>query len=430
MPGEAGLIARTGKALASASKTKPDSFLARVSDRLALPQLFHMYSKNMLTHGVDFLRGDDELPLFAPGVWHAPLKWRPIPGAETVSLSRAKLSTTETGTAMLRGMYGGSRGELALLAGRSDELEDSPVGAGACGVASLGHWPIPLDQHHWLELRLRTGGRAFELILQAEGSWEGSTRIWRAPIPEADELDEMQGREPRGGTAQSSAGSGSGGGSGGGSGSGSGDSGGGLGRGAYGVLNVAADASDAEIRESYRQLVMRVHPDRPGGGDEERFKAVSRAYALLGDPQRRARYDDVGAELGDEEDDEAGLDDLGPWRQIKVPFTAFRDRTFFDRAEHVSAVYVLLAGETPGAFALEIGEIKAGRCEKAQLTAAGFYGHNSCEQGHCECGFYNGMRAEAFDGPIRAGPDGRLRKGALEFGYAEHHRAPGEVETW
>ena len=65
---------------------------------------------------------------------------------------------------MLRGLYGGSRGEFALLAGSSANLEDSPVGAGACGVASLGHWPVPLDQHHWLELRVRTGNRAFELI--------------------------------------------------------------------------------------------------------------------------------------------------------------------------------------------------------------------------------------------------------------------------
>ena len=148
------------------------------------------------------------------------------------------------------------------------------------------------------------------------------------------------------------------------------------------------------------------------------------------DAERRARYDEVGADLGEGEDDEMGLDDLGPWREIKVPFTAFRDRTFYDRADQVSVVYLLLAGEEPGPFALEIGEIKAGRCEKAQLTAAGFWGHASCEQGHCECGFYNGLRAEAFDGPIRAGAKGRLRSGALEWGYAEHHFAEGEMQNW
>ena len=419
-------IARWGKALSIQQTDKPDSVLARVSERFALPQLLHTYSKNTLTHGEQFLKGDDEYALFAPGVWHAPLKWRPIPGPDTVSLSRATLSTTEAGTAMLRGLYGGSRGEFALLAGSSANLEDSPVGAGACGVASLGHWPVPLDQHHWLELRVRTGNRAFELILQADGNWEGSTRIWRASIPEYEVFERMQGREPKKPKEASSASSAGGGGGGGGSGGG-----GGVGRGAYGVLSVAADASDAEIRESYRELVMACHPDRPGGGDIERFKAVSRAYALLGDPEKRARYDEVGAELDDGEDDDAGLDDLGPWRQIKVPFTAFKDRSFFERADAVSAVYVLLAGETPGSFALEIGEIKAGRCENAHLTGANYWNlRSACEQGHCECGFYNGMRAEAFDGPIKAGPNGRLRRGALEWGHAEHHLAPGEIPTW
>ena len=94
-------------------------------------------------------------------------------------------------------------------------------------------------------------------------------------------------------------------------------------------------------------------------------------------------------------------------------------------------MYVLLAGETPGSFALEIGEIKAGRCENAHLTGANYWNlRSACEQGHCECGFYNGMRAEAFDGPIKAGPNGRLRRGALEWGHAEHHLAPGEIPTW
>jgi len=59
------------------------------------------------------------------------------------------------------------------------------------------------------------------------------------------------------------------------------------------------------------------------------------------------RYDELGATLDEVTEDEV-LDDLGPWRTLKVPFTAFRDRTFYQRAEVVSVVYVLLAGETPG----------------------------------------------------------------------------------
>lgn len=412
-------MANTGRHLANQIATNPDSLVSRVAEKFALPQLLHFYSKNLLTHGNDFLKGDDELPLFSPGVWHAPIKWRPIPGPNTVSFSSAKLTHTQSGTAMLRGVYGGSRGEVALLAGAVDTLEKSPVGAGACGVASLGHWPLPLDQHHWLELRVRTGNRAFELILQAEGAWEGSTKIWRAAIPAADEFDIMHGRTPRSQQREQEQQK-----------DGSSGGGGGVGRGAYGVLDVAADASDDAIRESYRRLVMEVHPDRPGGGDIERFKAASRAYALIGEPEKRATYDEFGAGLGEDEDDDAGLDDLGPWREIKVPFTAFRDRRFFDKSEVISVVYVLLAGEMPGNFALEIGEIKAGRCEKAELLGADLAGYAGCEQGHCECGFYNGLRAEAFDGPISAGHGGRQPQDALRWGYAEHHYPNGESGDW
>eukprot|EP00966_Prymnesium_polylepis_P291722 6737837-Prymnesium_polylepis.1 len=62
---------------------------------------------------------------------------------------------------------------------------------------------------------------------------------------------------------------------------------------------------------------------------QERFKAVSKAFALLSDPERRARYD----RLGPEEAEEPSLDSLADWRTIKVPFTAFKDRSFFAFAE-------------------------------------------------------------------------------------------------
>ena len=252
MPKGDSLIQRAAQALRERA-LRPDGIVQRLSDRIAFPQLYKRYSESFLTHGEQFLKGDDELPLFAPGVWHAPLKWRPIPGPTTVSLSRATLTTTDTGTAMLRGFYGGSRGDVALLAGVSGATEKAPVGAGACGVGSTGHWTIDLAQHHWLELKLRTGTRRFEMVVQADGQWEGSTRLWRAIIPAAELPSPAA-------AAKSSAG-------------------GGVGRGAYGILGVAADASDAEIRDSYHTLVKKLHPD-VAGGNEEQFKRVSRAYGL------------------------------------------------------------------------------------------------------------------------------------------------------
>ena len=61
----------------------------------------------------------------------------------------------------------------------------------------------------------------------------------------------------------------------------------------YEVLGVKPDASAEEIRTVYRKLAKQYHPDlNPGKpAAEERFKAVSAAYDLLSDPEKRGRYD-------------------------------------------------------------------------------------------------------------------------------------------
>src|SRR5260370_33813605 len=71
----------------------------------------------------------------------------------------------------------------------------------------------------------------------------------------------------------------------------------------YEVLGVKPDASADEIRKVYRKLAKQFHPDLNQGnpGAEARFKAISAAYDLLSDPEKRARYDrgeidDTGAE--------------------------------------------------------------------------------------------------------------------------------------
>lgn len=60
----------------------------------------------------------------------------------------------------------------------------------------------------------------------------------------------------------------------------------------YAILGIAADANAKEIKRAYRTLARRFHPDRNKAVDaEERFKAIGAAYAVLGDPARRQRYD-------------------------------------------------------------------------------------------------------------------------------------------
>ena len=61
----------------------------------------------------------------------------------------------------------------------------------------------------------------------------------------------------------------------------------------YQVLGVQKTDSDAAIRSAYRKLAKRYHPDVNPGKPEaaERFKEISAAYDLLGDKDKRARYD-------------------------------------------------------------------------------------------------------------------------------------------
>ncbi len=61
----------------------------------------------------------------------------------------------------------------------------------------------------------------------------------------------------------------------------------------YKVLGVARDAAQEAIRKAYRKLAKEAHPDlNPGDKKaEERFKAISAAYDIVGDPDKRARFD-------------------------------------------------------------------------------------------------------------------------------------------
>lgn len=61
----------------------------------------------------------------------------------------------------------------------------------------------------------------------------------------------------------------------------------------YKTLGVAKDAAQKEIQSAYRKLAKKLHPDlNPGDkGAEERFKEASAAYSILGDEDKRARFD-------------------------------------------------------------------------------------------------------------------------------------------
>lgn len=64
----------------------------------------------------------------------------------------------------------------------------------------------------------------------------------------------------------------------------------------YKIMGLERDASPDEIKKAYRRLARKYHPDVSKEADaEQRFKDLGEAYAVLKDPEKRAAYDELGA---------------------------------------------------------------------------------------------------------------------------------------
>ena len=64
----------------------------------------------------------------------------------------------------------------------------------------------------------------------------------------------------------------------------------------YNILGVARGADSDSIKQAYRRLAMKYHPDKTGGDKEaeKRLKEINQAYSVLGDEEKRAAYDQYG----------------------------------------------------------------------------------------------------------------------------------------
>ena len=64
----------------------------------------------------------------------------------------------------------------------------------------------------------------------------------------------------------------------------------------YKILGVSKGANSDEIKKAYRRLARKYHPDVSDRPDAEQlFKDLGEAYAVLKDPEKRAAYDELGA---------------------------------------------------------------------------------------------------------------------------------------
>jgi len=59
----------------------------------------------------------------------------------------------------------------------------------------------------------------------------------------------------------------------------------------YEVLQISPNADPDTVHRVYRLLAQRFHPDNQSTGDSEKFRVLTEAYQVLGDPERRAEYD-------------------------------------------------------------------------------------------------------------------------------------------
>src|SRR4030065_829691 len=86
----------------------------------------------------------------------------------------------------------------------------------------------------------------------------------------------------------------------------------------YKILGVERNASKEDIKRAYRKLALKTHPDRNPGNPkaEERFKEINEAHQVLSDPEKRARYDQLG-------------DSFSQWKQGGAPVWGFNWEDWF-----------------------------------------------------------------------------------------------------
>lgn len=100
----------------------------------------------------------------------------------------------------------------------------------------------------------------------------------------------------------------------------------------YETLGVNKNATQAQIKKAYRKLAKKYHPDtNPGDKEAENmFKAVNEAYEVLGDPERRKKYDNMGQNFDFQNGYDFDPSRFGFGRNVRYEYTSGADNDFSD----------------------------------------------------------------------------------------------------
>jgi molecular chaperone DnaJ len=107
----------------------------------------------------------------------------------------------------------------------------------------------------------------------------------------------------------------------------------------YEILNVPRTASEAEIKNAYRRLALKYHPDKNKGSREaeRKFKEIANAYSVLSDEKRRRAYDQGGQEKVEETGFKGWTSTDDILRHFSDLFSGFGTRIHTDRWEETAA---------------------------------------------------------------------------------------------